>query len=79
MADTKKDVQMTSTLAEVNATEFCVLKRDREGSGVIFFRTADEAFIVCFADLSSSRYFASNTSQFRVLSFLKLAIYILAI
>ncbi|KAK5673100.1 Component of a membrane-bound complex containing the Tor2p kinase [Batrachochytrium dendrobatidis] len=42
MADTKTDVQLDKTLAQLEAIEFCVLKRSSGGAGDIFLRPPDE-------------------------------------
>ncbi|KAH6590478.1 hypothetical protein BASA61_005237 [Batrachochytrium salamandrivorans] len=42
MADTKTDVPLEKTLAQLDAIEFCVLKRSSGGAGDIFLRPPDE-------------------------------------
>ncbi|KAJ3323790.1 hypothetical protein HDV06_001160 [Boothiomyces sp. JEL0866] len=42
MADTKTDVPMEKTLQQLDAIEFCVLKRSSGGAGDIFLRPPDE-------------------------------------
>nr|KAJ3420952.1 hypothetical protein HK105_004852 [Polyrhizophydium stewartii] len=42
MADTKTDVPLDKTLEQLQATEFCVLKRSSGGAGDIFLRPPDE-------------------------------------
>ncbi|TPX34094.1 hypothetical protein SeMB42_g07389 [Synchytrium endobioticum] len=42
MVDTKTDVALDKTLADLRTTEFCILKRDRGGAGDIFLRPPDE-------------------------------------